>query len=525
MKLQRYFALSFLLLLILSLFLLASCGGGETPSESLSESESQTESDGDVEYTVLVTDEAGAPENDVIVTLFRGEEEMGTRLVRSEGRVSFRLPAGDYTFTLTSASGELYYDASLCALSAASPTATVAVTPYLEGEEREIVAYSKATGADRTYLATAVGVGTFAVRLDKGERTYFIFTPEEAGLYEFSFSSHRRVELGYYGTPINVFRETLTEVEDRALCVEVHPTSLGGIQLVLGLDTAENGADVCLFSVTRVREYEETYIDFPFDIYEEGYTPSKHLHDFDNWIPTVTDLDVTDPALSVVLGTDGYYHLGSAEGPLVYLRVASDSKYVDAFSTMISKSHFCCYFFDEEGAFLKKESYHDYMAALVTVADRNGLVPLDEKLEYVIKTVGEYRGWWDLGKTGHIFGDDIPVKGNEWLFAACTVEFDKTAGQSETAPLSPLSSGTFCIEAGGNLYYTVEKLAIAGETLVIHDPEGLLTLVYGNDLFEADSKGEIRIAANIRHSSVVILAEADAQITYTVTNPRAEENA
>lgn len=508
------------LLLLLALATLAACGGGgETASEGSSES---TPAEGELSFTVNVTDGAGAPVNDVILTLMQGEEEVFTRLVRKEGRVSFTAPGGDYTFTLTSTAGELYYDASLCTLTAAAPTATVAVTPYLTGEKSEIVAYSKATGADKVYAATRVGVGTFAVPLDRGERTYFIFTPEEAGLYEFSFSSRRRVEIGYYGTPVNVFRDTLAEAEDRTVSVEVHPTSLGGIQLVIGLDTAENGAEVCLFSVTRVRDYEETYIDLPFDIYEGDAV--KHPHDYDNWTPTVTDLDVTDPALTVVLGEDGYYHLGSAEGPLVFLRVGSDSKYVDAFATMISKSHLCRYFFDEEGNFQKKESYHDYMAALVSVADRNGLVPLDEDLEYVIKSVGEYRGWWDLSGTGHIFGDDVPAEGRAWLFAACTVTFDKEGGKDASSPLSPRTEGAFRIGEGETLYYTAEKMAAAGETLVISDLQGILTVTYGGETYTANEKGEIRIPAVKGETLLAIASSAEGEIAYTVHNPRAEES-
>ena len=449
MKLLPSIRLLLLFLLIGVLCALSACGGGgETASEGSEESSESAPLAGDLSFTVHVTDESGAPVNDVILTLMQGGEEVFTRLVRNEGSVSFTAPQGEYTFTLTSTAGEFYYDASLCTLSASSPEATVAVTPYLVGEEREIVAYSKAQGGDKTYVATQVGVGIFAVRLERGERTYFIFTPEEAGLYAFSFSSHRKVEIGYYGAPVNVFRDTLAEVVDKSVSVEVHPTSLGGIQLVIGLDTAANGAEVCLLSVTRVRDYEETYIDFPFDIYEGSAV--KHPHDYDNWIPTVTDLDVTDPSLTVVLGEDGYYHLGSAEGPLVYLRVASDSKYVDAFATMISKSHLCRYFFDEDGNFLKKESYHDYMEALVAVADRNGLVPLNEELEYVIKAVGEYRGWWDLSGTGHIFGDTVPAEGKAWLFAACTVTFDKTAGRDPESPLSPLTEGAFRLEGARN---------------------------------------------------------------------------
>jgi hypothetical protein len=104
------------------------------------------------------------------------------------------------------------------------------------------------------------------------------------------------------------------------------------------------------------------------------------------------------------------------------------------------------------------------------------------------------------------------------------VTFDKEGGKDASSPLSPRTEGAFRIGEGESLYYTAEKMAAAGETLVISDLQGILTVTYGGETYTANEKGEIRIPAVKGETLFVIASSAEGEIAYTVYNPRAEES-
>ena len=56
----------------------------------------------------------------------------------------------------------------------------------------------------------------------------------------------------------------------------------------------------------------------------------------------------------------------------------------------------------------------------LTVANEDGVVPLNEQLAYMVKTAGDYMGWWNFSDGLDIFGDKIVDPAIAWLFA-CAV--------------------------------------------------------------------------------------------------------
>jgi hypothetical protein len=128
-----------------------------------------------------------------------------------------------------------------------------------------------------------------------------------------------------------------------------------------------------------------------------------------------------------VLGDDGYYHYGSADGPLVYLRLASPSKYISSFEEMSETQFFGHYVYGDDGKFLYKISYHtmllDYIAAAKAGGDA-GIYPLTEDLAVMLKNMGKHLGWYtpaQFGGENVLFGTD-PITENAWLFACVIVE-------------------------------------------------------------------------------------------------------
>ena len=134
----------------------------------------------------------------------------------------------------------------------------------------------------------------------------------------------------------------------------------------------------------------------------------------------LTDLDVTNPALTVVKGEDGYYHLNTADGPVVFIRVSSASPYMADFNKICETARVCAYVYNEDGSFNRRESYNEMILEYVTVANEDGVVPLNDQLAYMVKTAGDYMGWWNFSDDLDIFGDKIVDPAVAWLFA-CAV--------------------------------------------------------------------------------------------------------
>jgi len=116
---------------------------------------------------------------------------------------------------------------------------------------------------------------------------------------------------------------------------------------------------------------------------------------------------------------DGYYHLESADGPVLYVRIGSKSSYQEAFTTIVGTSNLGKYIYDENGEFVRKERYNEIFFAYAAAADsKYSVYPLDEDLYYILKGLGEI-GWYDKTSYNYIFKEEeiIVMPYNGWLFA------------------------------------------------------------------------------------------------------------
>ena len=137
-------------------------------------------------------------------------------------------------------------------------------------------------------------------------------------------------------------------------------------------------------------------------------------------------MDITAASYTLVLNeTDGFYHLNTADGPLVLVNLGDVSKrqYLDSFETIIGKSKVCKYFYDENGEFVKKETYNECLQKYIDVMDKSkGVYPLTEDLKYIIQQRGDYYGWFNPELTQYLFKDEngnlVPGVNPEisWLF-------------------------------------------------------------------------------------------------------------
>ena len=423
-RIHRYTALALAGLMGASL-LLASCDkevpqDGETPSATTDSATTapETTPEAKASYKVTVQNPDGTLASDIIIKVLKDGEEVSFKLVGPTGFATFKLAEDSYTVLVESPSGKaLHYDAEAAVLTSDAPE--IVLTVYEAVSTTQPLNAPSKHGDYTRHDAASVGEGQTYIPYATGDYTYVVFTPTRPGIYEF-ICEGEDVVLTYHGAPINVFEQSLMDSIDGKVTFDITAGSVGSTpdttaQYVFRVEGAGNG---CTFTATRTGDIPKSPYDEPWTILT---APAEALKPYEGATEgTLTDLDVTNPALTVVLGEDGYYHLNAADGPVVFLRLSSASEYLADFKTICETTRLCAYLYNEDGSFDRRESYNELITEYLTVANEDGVVPLNEQLAYMVKTAGNYMGWWNFSSNFDIFGDKIVDPSIAWLFA-CAV--------------------------------------------------------------------------------------------------------
>ena len=411
---------------------LALCACGGSAGSSTPDSGAATpEQDG---YMVSVVDGSGNPyTSGVIVRILKDGEQVAMQVIGEDGTVRPELEDGEYTVELkfTDSESVYYYDTNNVTLTKENPSLEIVLAKSLDSEAQMVHAYSLKQQAAAECSAYPIGTGSTFVALESGERNYFLFTPTEAGTYQFSVND-ADVVLGYYGSPYFVQElSTVEPAEDGSFTVSIKAgmigtSNTGTTVMVIGIDAQE--ASQCTFNIERVGDPEWSVEDEPW----HTYMPTVELAAYT--MPAgaaVQEFDLTastDTYNLVFNDADGFYHLDSADGPLVLVRLGKDGKYLDCFKTILEYSGVNKYFYDENGEFIKKEDYSQCLLEYFNYMDEdNGVYPLTEDLKYIIQMRGDHSGWFDPEKPLYIFknenGENISGINSEisWLFMCCYI--------------------------------------------------------------------------------------------------------
>ena len=413
-----------LLLTMVMVFGLAACGGNDTPAADAPAAGS---------YQVKVVDAFGNPvTSGVIVRYMQNGQQVSMQVVNEEGIVTKDLADGEYTVELqfTDKNAAYYYDQTDLKLASASDSLEITLYHALSGEPQTVFAYSPASDGNKDYEVYSVTVGGTYVELAPGERNYFLFTPTEGGMYEFSVQNSQAT-IGYYGGTHLVQQFSIVEPVDNVITESIKDSMIGTngtgtTVMVLGLDAAAEDTSAIL-TIQRIGEPEWTVEDEPWHVYKATHTLTPYVHD--GSALGEFDLRAATDTYNLVLGDDGYYHMDSEDGPLVLVRLGENSggsKYLDAFQVITDHSGVTKYFYDEEGNFVKRESYTECLMEYYGYMDEEtGLYPLTEDLKYIIQQRGDHYGWFDVESPGYIFldenGNPIRDLNHEisWLFYCC----------------------------------------------------------------------------------------------------------
>ena len=401
--------------------LLTACGGtlttpNDTTAQTNGETSAVTQPINEINYKVTVLNHDGTPASDIIVKVQKNGADEAFKLIGPTGAATFTLAEGEYTVLIESPSGKaLHYDAEAAVLSPSAPEITLTV--FEAAVHTQPLSAPSQKGDYAHFEAASVGEGSTYVSFNTGDYTYVIFTPTRPGMYEFGCESEYEVSLTYHGAPINVFENALMDTIDGKVSFAITAGSVGSTpdttaQFVFRLNGNGSG---CMFTATRTGDVPKSPYDEPWTV---PTAPAEALKPYEGITDgTLTDLDVTNPTLTVVMGEDGYYHYGAADGPVVFLRISSANPYMADFETICESTRICAYLFNEDGSFDKRISYNELVAEYLTVANEDGVVPLNQQLADMVKTAGDYMGWWNFSDDLDIFGDKIVDPAIAWLFA------------------------------------------------------------------------------------------------------------
>lgn len=403
---KKNFALLLVLVMALSL-LLAACG------------ESNTETGGNAAYSVKVTDAQGVPyTTGVIVKFMKDGTQVAMQSVDANGVATKELEKGNYTVELVfTGDNASYYDPAAAVLSADQTSIELQLTNKV-GEDTTALFVD-----GNEHVAYPVSAGGTYVPVKAGVRNYFLFTPTEEGTYKFSVDNSA-LSLGYYGSPYFVQSLSALEVVDNSVSISISKSSLGGATYVIGIDGIDTDTN-CILSILRTGAPEHNVADEPWTEYKTTAVLAPYTLN----VPTGKSLvymDITSETAKhefVFNEADGYYHLDTADGPVIHVHLAKGAPYV-ALQTVIQGdgpmggAPIRSYFYDEEGKFVKKEDYTDILVSYFDNMDPDlGVYPLTDDLIYMIQN--GCNGWWDSDSPDFIFEDCNPELA--WMFACCWV--------------------------------------------------------------------------------------------------------
>lgn len=426
MKMRNIKALLLALMMLGSMLLMCACNGNEGPTTG------GEPTSANVNYKVSLKDMMGTPYNaNIVVSFMQNGEAIGMVPVDENGVAAKELPRGEYTVELMMTDGKSYhYSLEDIKLTADAPEATVEMA-LIADNGKEVL-----NVGDEDCDAPYVLAGCTYLELVGGKRNYFIFTPRQTGIYEFTLHNVEGT-IDYYGSTFFVSSNgTATPSGEQAVTMEVKDGMVssgntGTVDFVMGIDVAEGVTD-CIVSIVRIGDYKPAPNETEWVNHTTSYKPAKYT------LPegqTIAEFDLTSSYNLVFNENDGFYHLDSVDGPVVLVRMNAELTYGGSFGTILANGNVGVYEYDENGEFIQRVSFNGtllkYLGVLTSgmgsfsyengnLDEAYGVYPLTEELMYIIQTYGEYTGWWNQESSNYLFAA-VPGLNVEsaWLFMCC----------------------------------------------------------------------------------------------------------
>lgn len=365
-------------------------------------------------YTVSLVDHTGAVRTDLAANV-----TIGTTTVKAvDGVATTVLDAGSYEISVAFG-GDVDCSYAPASVTEAAPEVSVLVADRHDGT------------LEGDFFA--IDEGAYALSLTPDTTTRYILTIDEAtptGKYQFRLLCDESVAvLDFHGSS-NFQYDSNTEMINNA-----YTTDINGGDVVMAVENV-SATDVILV-VTRLGDVEPP---LPSESYNTDEKP------LDNWMTLagfaegkeLTAIDITvKSSYTLVKDANGFYHLNSANGPLLLVDLKMGS--LDL-SNLVYNAPFCAYFNDagEQVTYAEatyKEEYNVSIREYVDFiqggeletnpvlhfytdaagADRS-VYPLNDELMYMLQMGCENMGWFKAGHANNLFGGAAVDEANGWMY-------------------------------------------------------------------------------------------------------------
>ena len=359
-------------------------------------------------YGIWIVDGLGNPLTNIIVKIMKDGEQIKMYPYQGEF-LSMNIEAGTYQIVLdlSQLTEEYVYDESLCVLTPESKTATIRLFKTAGEGEELFVGYPISTD----YPSYRISEGSTLVPLTSNDYTFLVFAPTIAAVYTVTYECTTDLAISYHGGSFFVQGMDLTGESDDAstyengISLNVYASNVGG-EYVLAVKSTS--ATSCVINIKNMGDPGTRIEDAPWVPYlEDAQKVEEQLN------VTVsgeyTTVDLSDLTIKAVYNeTDGYYHLNSEDGPILFIDLTSNSQFVASIQIICGNQRMGAYIYDINGNITEKRSYNELFfqygmpETAEEVVDSPIRVPLTDKLAEAVQSFGERNGWWSDGD-GNIF--------------------------------------------------------------------------------------------------------------------------
>lgn len=373
-----------------------------------------------VTYTVKVVDYKGTGQKGLTVMLKNNGTPVATATTDNNGVATVKLAKGTYDIVVAFAGGNNGFDKSTAQVTASKTSTTITVAPKASATEE--VYFDKTDAYYITEGGQYVTIPAEDIKKNEGKNAYFLFEPTKSGTYKISLTN-ANATISYWGASTFFIANSTSEIEhtNTSITLNVKDSNIGSTY-VIGV----KGTDDCIINVIRTGDAVLDANDMEWT----EYVGSDKVKPYTFGGGTLTYVDITKPTSTYNLvynTTDGYYHLGTANGPVMLVHLGTGAPCV-ALSDVIGYtgtggSNFGKYIYNGK-TLIKKERYNSLLENYMKNMDPNKFVyPLTKDLMYIMKNGGEQRGWWSSNTQGNVVYTTYPNLNPEiaWMFACCYV--------------------------------------------------------------------------------------------------------
>lgn len=363
-------------------------------------------------YGIWIVDGLGNPVSDIIIRIFKDGNMVKMYPYKGE-YLSLDIERGNYTIELDlSQLKESYtYDESLLVLTPEKKNTTIRLFKTVSDTESLYVS----PPIDGDYDAYPVTEGSYAIELTPDDYTFLVFRPTKGAIYTLLYECDSELSIGYHGGTFFVqgidladSTESITKYEN-GLAINIYGSEIGG-EWVFSIYS--NGATSCILNIKNAGDPGTRLEEEPWTPYlENEETVNKQLAESKEG--TYTVIDLTDTSITAVYNeADGYYHLGSRDGAIIFIDLTSDSRFISSIHTICAHQRMGVYIYDENGKVAEKRSYNELFIQYGMPSDGSPVkepirVPLTKKLAESVQSFGEKNGWWGDDPETNIFSSAL----------------------------------------------------------------------------------------------------------------------